>query len=1252
MMRTIRRFCFAMLLGPCLALGVPTAPADGDGDGMCDEHEETLGTRPDRAEAWTVILESPVWSEKQRSQHHYDASKDVTRVEAAHVAEDRWVWRVTVAGEARPEDTVLHLYVDADADASTGRKGAAGTASTGTEAMVSVVGGRSSATRYDADGKSIPGPVVAHAVSGNQYLIVADMDLGREGDAARYALYVLCHTTTKAGQKLTMSDSIAKKVITGIARQPGTKPQRLRDHVENFNVQAAYGDDLLRRILVAPENLVVPHDRLECDGYAVDIQTSQRFAHVSRTHAGGRAWAAAPKAGRYHVGFMMYDDANDERVVISIAGKVQGVAVARQDNNRTWLYWLKEAHEFHGGERVELQAIGPSGKHGLCNLLFLPQPPEPRQIEYRVENMVAASDVGCPGRVTISWTTTWPCPTRFEWGSDARYGKQVERPEPSLVHRVVLEGLDPKAEYHGRAIGARRDGQAYAGADFVFASRPPKAPATQAGTHAIPLAVANPHADAARSWPISTGIPFPQGVLASLDEVRLVGEQGEVPVQLRLTARWPDGSLKWVLATFLADVPAGASAGYRLEYGRDVVRRPAPAGLSVESGPKGVAVRTGAIGFRIDPAGDLVDVQRADGSALTTGACATRASDAAGTEYCPAAKAEVSVEESGPIRAVVKAVARLVGPKGQRLLRTETRYMAFGGSGLIRVEHTVVIEAGDPFVDLKELTWRVPVHGGVDSWEAAVDGNQTLRLDRRSSAVWQRFDREYVQRSETGDRTAKGRMRGSLIAGNGSCAIAVRDFWQNYPKGFRLGEQGVDVQLCPAFEQGVYDAFPFEKEGHHLYYYLRDGRYRLRRGMAKTHEILLCFEPAARLAVCAALFQRPLLATAPPAWYCGSKAFYDVAPREPTRFAKYEEAMDKNLQGYVAGRERYRDYGMLNYGDWYPERGANWGNIEYDTQHAFFLEYIRSGNPEAFFLGEAAEAHNRDVDTIHDHADPSQCGMAYVHQMGHVGGYYTKSVPGTLGIVAAGASVSHAWAEGHFDHYFLTGDRRSYEVGCAVSDYFTHKELGRPYDFTSCRVPGWHLIMLAAAYAATNDPYYLNAARVVVERVLEAQDKEPRPLPAYQAEGRKPYQLGTWSRMMVPGHCECVPRHRGNAGFMVAVLLSGLKYYHDVTGDARVKEAIILGAHGLLDETYSDEAKGFRYTSCPKTRYKAGASPLMVEGIARAYLWTKDERFRRVLEDSLPLAAGGASYGKSFSMYYRMAPRVLADLDRAGITLK
>ena len=74
------------------------------------------------------------------------------------------------------------------------------------------------------------------------------------------------------------------------------------------------------------------------------------------------------------------------------------------------------------------------------------------------------------------------------------------------------------------------------------------------------------------------------------------------------------------------------------------------------------------------------------------------------------------------------------------------------------------------------------------------------------------------------------------------------------------------------------------------------------------------------------------------------------------------------------------------------------------------------------------------------------------------------------------------------------------------------------------------------AYNATDDPFYLNAARIVVDRVLERQTPD-----------------GGWDRQLVPGHCSDMPRHHGNAGFMVGVLMSGLKYYAEATDDQRVK---------------------------------------------------------------------------------------------------
>ena len=807
--------------------------------------------------------------------------------------------------------------------------------------------------------------------------------------------------------------------------------------------------------------------------------------------------------------------------------------------------------------------------------------------------------------------------------------KPLHQRAPMLVHKVELTGLKPEQKYHGRAVGKRPDGSLYYSPDFVFTAKAKPVPPTIKGVHEVPLTVRNPHKDAAERWPVTTGIPFPQGVLGSIKHVKL-----EVPAQIKVTARWLDGSIKWILVTFMADVPAGKSRVYKLKYGQDVSFSPVRSPALVQAIGKDLKIGGNTGGFRINPAGELV---LPSGLPCRT-AIINKKNQRLSTKDC---SGKVTIEDNGPLRAVIKTQTDIAGQ-----MRIEKRLELYAGLPLVRIRHTFIVMGKNDQCEINEMTYNVPVSN--KSWDLPLVKNKPLELTPETGRVQQRFDDKYIFTAHP-DKMYKGRIVGNAIGGK--CFIGLRHFWQNYPKSFDTADGFLKIGLCPDFKKGLYDKFPFEREGHHLYFYLLNGVYKFPRGMAKTHEMMISFTATPQQAVVADLFQRPLLATAPPQWYCHSNAFYAVAPRDKSKFKVYEENIDRNLKNYVKSRERARDYGLMNFGDWYGERGANWGNIEYDTQHAFLLEYIRSGHEAAFFLADETEKHNRDVDTVHWNKAPEKEGLVYVHQMGHTGRYYKKSVPGTLGFPRAGGSVSHSWAEGHFNHYFLTGDRRSYDTGRLIADYYIRKMLSRPYEFTSCRVPGWHLIINAIAYASTCDPYYLNASRVIVDRILETQDKQPRPLPEYQCEPGRTYQLGGWSRMMVPGHCRCIPRHRGNAGFMVAILLSGLKYFHDVTGDPAVKKAIIMGAYNMLDECYSPEVHGFRYTSCPNTGYRTGCSPLMAEGIARAYRWTGDKRFKDVLTEALPRGAGGSAYGKSFSMYYRTAPRVLADMAAAGLTM-
>ncbi len=1213
---------------PCLA-------ADTDGDGLEDAIEEKLGTNPELPENLQLIHEDGVESEERRQAEGYDASKDVVTVELCHVAEDRYLWRTTFAAEPTLDDTVHHLYIDADADENTGREGY------GVEYMLSVAGGRPQSNFYTAEGDRGSGPVVYLATEGNTLYTCADVDLGRDDRGARFRMWVLCHTTTSQEQpRASMTDSTEHFLVEAIPLTDHDKIMRPGDYTESHKVSGTFGLDIIRPLLRDEDVVEVRYEQLATESFPVDLFTSRRYGHLKAEGPGATCRRTVERPGTYYVGFLMYDDSNDERVVIRINDEFRGIAVANANNNRHWIYHLDEPVELAEGDVISLEAAGAGGKHGISRLLLMPEAPEHREVEYLVENTSWIAPVNTEGEAWISWTTTWPSSSRFEYGRTTDYGEVATEDCHRLVHRARLKGLEPGATYHGRGVGIAPDGSEYFGPDIEFTPDGIDPPPTREGVTQVPLTVVNENHVEAEAWPVTGGVPFPQGHLASVDDMRVMRDGEEILAQLKPLGTWPDGSTKWVLVTLLADVSAGESAEYLVEYGREVDSRLATerrAPMAREEGGR-VMIDTGAVSLSIDEHGQLVGPD---------GPIVTELIESGRGEFTSAlSEAEVTIEEYGPIRCVVKTAGDLVSEDGSDSFRIEQRIIAYQGQPFVRVHHTFINDNGESeFTDLERMRYLVPARAS--GWRAEVVDGEPLVMQAGES-VWQRFDREFVP---AGGEPVEGRLVGGLVADDGSMAVACRDFWQNYPKGFEVVADAVSIDLCPDFEAGLYDEFPFEKEGHQLYYYLLEGTYTLKRGIAKTHELLVDFGGGDCAAHCA-LFQRPLLLTAEPQWCCDSKAFYNVAPRDEERFTAYEQAIDRNLQNYISRREGQHDFGMMNYGDWYGERGSNWGNIEYDTQHAFFLEYIRSGNPDAFFLGDAAELHNRDIDTVQWSDDPHQLGAVYVHQMCHVGGYYDRSVPDTLGFPRAGYTVTHAWTEGHFDHYYLTGDPRSLATGMAVADFFTDKELSRPYDWTSAREPGWHLIMLASALAATNDPYYLNAARIVVDRVLETQDVEPRELPEYQKEPGRTHQVGGWSRMMVPGHCQCEPRHRGNAGFMVAILLTGLEYYHDVTGEPAVKEAIIRGAHYLLDECYSPVTHGFRYTSCPNTHYGSGASPLMVEGIARAYRWTRDERFLDPLTHGLALGAGGSSYGKSFSMYYRCAPRLLADLAAVGLSLE
>ena len=747
-------------------------------------------------------------------------------------------------------------------------------------------------------------------------------------------------------------------------------------------------------------------------------------------------------------------------------------------------------------------------------------------------------------------------------------------------------------------------------------------PKRSAGVRAktIPLTIHGRAGVAGRSFPLTTGIPFRMGELYDAKRVQLAdSHERPIPLQARATGRWPDGSVRWLLLDLQHDlVPADRIVSLR--YGRDVPRLRAARALARRT-QAGVTLDTGAATVEV-PDTDFFLPGRVALAGATDPVTAPDSSPgiqletADGRVYASRGKVtSIEIEENGPLRAVVKVECAHVGKEGQRLFRSTARIHAYAGKAWLRVAYTFTNDnTDDTFTELRELTLRT----------------RLTEPPKKRLRILQDFDNHFTA-VERGKILRTGRRFDGVLmaaAGSAAAAVAVRGFWQSYPKALGIGPKGIEVGICPDVSATDYKVGGYEED--RLYYYLADGAYRLKCGMSRTHDLVYGFAPSGEAAELRrqmrAFLASPVVRTQPRV-YIRSGAV-DHLTDKGQAMREYERCVDQAREHFLVDRKNMRAYGMMNYGDWFGERRYNWGNMEYDTPWVFLNEHLRSGAREWFDLAADAARHIVDVDTCHASPDPAAVAGQYAHCMGHVGGYYPIGYR-EMATAAGGMGHTHTWVEGLFLYYGLTGDARAYENAEATCDRMAAYVRPESYDFTNCRDAGWLLVHLCAAFRATNHKRYIDVAHVVVERVLERQRES-----------------GGWERLMVPGHCFCdPPRHKGNASFMVGVLMAGLRRYHQITKDPRVSKCIVRAAEYIIEANWVPELRVFRYTNCPHSSKSVGQNAQMIEGLGYAWRLSKSPKIGRVLIDAMErcFRAAPDGMGKSVSCWMRQAPFALRD---------
>ena len=512
-------------------------------------------------------------------------------------------------------------------------------------------------------------------------------------------------------------------------------------------------------------------------------------------------------------------------------------------------------------------------------------------------------------------------------------------------------------------------------------------------------------------WPITRGVPFPDRELERGMPVRVVDSAGNVlPTQYRCLATWDKDMryVKWLLTDFQADLKANETSEFFLEYGAGVESVAPAQAVSVQRVDKNILIATGALELALRDG----DPRLREGDADFFKHCRIRTREGwrdvfrsrpgpflymadqhggAFDSYAAAPRPVIIVEESGPLRASVCIKGYHASQDGRRFCPFILRIHLYAGKSDLRFHHTFVFDQNPDLIELSSVGMKFPLDLG-DDLRMAFGGETQPHVAQRQgeASLLQRSDRDYTATRDGRPFGSGAKARGwaSLAGNRASAVLAVRNLWQEHPKGVSLHDDGtLDVQIWPAacgenlvfwtpykeeaarfgvagafgtpttrdeefvkkrlqerptaplnlksfniqneeelkWVEAMIEKYAPDRPASHNDTGVNDGT-----GAAKTTEFLLRLSAEVisddESDSLAVSVQEPVVAPPDAAYTCATGVFGPFQHKGDPRFAELDRGLDDILKLYVvAPREPCRLYGMMRYGNMVCSHSAGVG---------------------------------------------------------------------------------------------------------------------------------------------------------------------------------------------------------------------------------------------------------------------------------------------------------------------------------------
>ncbi|MGI5819102.1 MAG: hypothetical protein ACOX9R_13515 [Armatimonadota bacterium] len=1203
-----------------------TDQPDASGDGIPDHVKRVLGMPVEEHTAFHFIGEDGTVAGGDE-EDSFELANDVHRVYFANAAGDRYVWRIDFADDFEVQGRLVILYLDANNDRSTGRQENA--AVQGTDIMLVCSSGTFNASVHNADVLS-DNRDLRGLVDGKSLYYSMDLKLfqNREGNS-EFRARVLSQYPATPGD----NDNAGWFEICGPGESATVKPRAgsmAEIYSDGAHVEAPwlYWRDQLREI----EAVTVDLTRAEMDGMYLEDRALVTEAE------GATATVRSPVAGEYHLNVVMQDSLErHQEIAVAVDGERIATLVMADNDGLIRIFSIPESVTLSEGTPISFTSDGPAQDGRIVELLLTREMLQPPGMAiHDVAAYCPPAQAGETVDVDVVFLTNDACIGRVEWGRGENLDETAREERVTYSHLLRLEGLERGATYSYRVIAGLED-DAVSSEVYTFVADFERPERCGVDLARVELAVTDP-VEGRPAWAVSGGIPLPEGHLSSAEHCRVRQGVATIPADFRELAWWPDGSVKWLLVSLLHE-----GGEYVLEYGEQVSRPEVERPIVVEETAEGLRVTTDVLRAEISreqfsPPGELwldLDGDGAFGEAERIIAAAEGAVlvDAEGNRYSTAGRPveRLVVEEAGPVRTVVLAEGRFAGDAGELLGWSCRMYFTRGFPGVPTV-FTLKGDVGNSIrpptmTQIESLTVPVQFAG-----EAAQEPVRVLHD----------YDNRYIitRDGEAEEHAGHLSPTGELLGDGRGVTVAMRNFWQMYPKAFSVAGDTVTAEVFPELPADQYqdeELTPLQTTQY--YYWLQDGTYMIGMGVALSYDLLFYASggDAAETEGLAEAWDAIPLLTALPEHYCASGALGDLEPEQPGVFEIFQGWVDEGLEGLENRRRRVREYDWMNFGDTHGERVVNWTNQEYDLQWGLLLQFVRSGDWRYFERAEEAARHTASVDTVHFAPDESLRGIQKAHCLGHIGGFSMERPENAAYWFTAGIwNTGHMWSQGQLTTWCLTGDRRYLDSGMILVEWFAREETRHLPEYVH-RSPGWSALASLGGYHVEPHPWYLNAARLFLQNTIARQCP------------------GTGTLIHLIGECECPVKHAGGKTFMTGVVMSALKMLDQIDPDPELKNALVRSADWIGWRMWQPENNSFQYAQCAQFdgRPTHAGTYMICEGLAEAYNLSGNPLHREMLERSLGdmiVNQGPSASGKGYAMQIRMTPYALSLMQHWGMT--